>query len=112
MFIIELIAPYISTTDNIGEGEYWRLYDSKNKGAGLLIKKKCKNTQIMKTYNVVFHDDQDSNDKGFKYSKEDAIGYVDSYNGTNESYFEDYKGGTVQVVCNETEEVVHETEIL
>lgn len=23
-------------------------------------------------------------------------------------YFEDYKGGTVQIVCNETEEVVYE----
>ena len=65
----------------------------------------------MKTYNVVFHDDQDSNDKGFNLSKEDAIAYVDSNNGTNESYFDDYKGGIVQVVCNETDEVVYETEI-
>jgi len=65
----------------------------------------------MKTYDVVFHDDQDSNNKGFEYSKEDAIAYVNSNNGTNESYFEDYKGGIVQVVCNENEEVVYEIEV-
>ena len=65
----------------------------------------------MRTYNVVFHNDQDSNDKGFSLSKEDAIAYVDLNNGTNESYFKDYKGGVVQVVCNENEEVVYETEV-
>ena len=60
------------------------------------------------TYDVVFNDDYDSNNKGFKYSLEDARGYIDSYNGTNESYFEDYKGGTVSIVCNETEETIYE----
>ncbi len=65
----------------------------------------------MKTYNVIFNDDHTTNDKGFNLSKEDAIAYVDSNNGTNESYFDDYKGGIVQVVCNETDEVVYETEI-
>ena len=65
----------------------------------------------MRTYDVVFNDDQDSNNKGFEYSKEDAIGYIESNNGTNESYFDDYKGGTVQVVCNEDGEVVYEAEV-
>ena len=37
IFIVEVIAPYISTKDNIGNNKYWRLYDSKN-GAGLLIR--------------------------------------------------------------------------
>lgn len=60
------------------------------------------------TYDVVFNDDYDSNNKGFKYSLEDARGYIDSYNGTSESYFEDYKGGTVSIVCNETEETIYE----
>ena len=63
------------------------------------------------TYDVYFNDENDSNNKGFKCSLEDAKGYIDSYNGTNESYFEDYKGGTVSIVCNETEETVFETEI-
>lgn len=65
----------------------------------------------MKTYDVVFNDERDSNNKGFKYSKEDAIEYVKSNNGTNKSYFEDYKGGNVQVVCNETQKVVYETKV-
>ena len=63
------------------------------------------------TYDVYFNDDNDSNNKGFKYSLEDARGYIDSYNGTNESYFEDYKGGVVSIVCNETEEEVYSTEV-
>jgi len=65
----------------------------------------------MKTYNVHFNDDQDSNNKGFKYTLEEAKDYIQSYNGTNESYFEDYKYGTVSVVCNETGETVYEEEV-
>lgn len=65
----------------------------------------------MKTYNVLFHDSENSNDKGFALSLEDARAYVATYNGTNESYFADYKGGIVQIVDNETGEVVHEEEI-
>lgn len=63
------------------------------------------------TYDVVFNDETDSNNKGFQYSLEDAKGYIDSYNGTNESYFEDYKGGIASVVCNETGETVYEVQI-
>lgn len=60
------------------------------------------------TYDVVFNNDADSNSKGFKSSAEDCHKYIILYNGTNESYFADYKGGIVQVVCNETGEVVYE----
>lgn len=63
------------------------------------------------TYDVVFNDDTDSNSKGFNTSFEYCKNYIEMNNGTNESYFEDYKGGYVQIVCNETEEVVFETEI-
>ena len=62
---------------------------------------------MKKTYNVVFNDDTNSNDKGFhilQYCKD----YIKENNGTNESYFEDYKGGTVSIVCNETDETVFE----
>ena len=65
----------------------------------------------MKTYDVHFNDDQDSNNKGFEYTLEEAKDYIQAYNGTNESYFEDYKGGTVSVVCNETGETVYEEEV-
>ena len=33
------------------------------------------------------------------------------YNGTDESYFGDYKGGVVQIYHNETDEVVYEEAI-
>ena len=65
----------------------------------------------MKTYDVTFNDSENSNSKGFSISKEEAIQYVKQHNGTNESYFQDYKGGIVQVVCNETAEVVFESEV-
>lgn len=63
------------------------------------------------TYDVYFNDEIDSNNKGFEYSLVDAKGYIDSYNGTNESYFEDYKGGIVSIVCNKTGETVYEVDI-
>lgn len=58
----------------------------------------------MKTYDVHFDDSNDSNSKGFKLSIEECKDYINSNNGTNYSYFEDYKGGIVSIVCNETGE--------
>ena len=66
---------------------------------------------IEESYDVVFNDDENSNSKGFELSKEDAISYVKSNNGTSESYFADYKGGLVQVVSNTNQEVVFEEEV-
>jgi hypothetical protein len=63
------------------------------------------------TYDVVFNDDTDSNSKGFAESYEYCFSYIMHNNGTNESYFSDYKGGIVSIVCNETEETVYEEEI-
>lgn len=63
------------------------------------------------TYDVVFNSESDSNSKGFKEELEYCKKYIKWYNGTNESYFNDYKGGIVSVVCNETGETVFETEI-
>ena len=66
------------------------------------------------TYDVVFNNDCNTNNKGF--SSEGATyeycrGYIESYNGTDESYFADYKGGVVSIVCNETGETVYEEEV-
>jgi len=63
------------------------------------------------TFDILFNDNNNSNNKGFAISLEDAKDYINRYNGTNESYFEDYKGGIVSIICNETEEVVFETEV-
>jgi hypothetical protein len=65
-----------------------------------------------KTYNVVFNDQTNSNDLGFTISLSDAKNYIQTYNGTNKSYFEGYKGGIVSIVCNETDEIVFETEVV
>lgn len=59
-----------------------------------------------KTYNVCFDSETKSNDKGWKESYQYCKDYIDSNNGTNNSYFADYKGGIVSIYCNETEEVV------
>ena len=65
----------------------------------------------MKTYNVHFNDETDSNDKGMAVSLQEAKDYIEAWNGSNSSYFEDYKGGTVSVVCNETGESVYEESV-
>lgn len=64
-----------------------------------------------KTYDVVFNDDTNSNAKSFRETAEYCKYYIERSNGSKASYFEDYKGGTVSVVCNETQEVVFETEV-
>lgn len=60
------------------------------------------------TYDVHFNDCENSNSKGFTDSYENCLFYIKQNNGTNNSYFEDYKGGTVSIVCNETDETVYE----
>lgn len=63
------------------------------------------------TYDVVFNDDTDSNAKGWSESYDYCLSYIKMYNGTNESYFEDYKGGVVSIYCNNTQETVYEEEV-
>lgn len=60
-----------------------------------------------KNFDVVFNDDCDSNRKGFNESYEYCLDYIKTYNGSSESYFADYKGGTVSIVNNETDEYVY-----
>lgn len=65
----------------------------------------------MKTYDVHFNDDSNSNSKGFAIDLDSAIAYIQANNGSNFSYFADYKGGTVSVVCNQTGETVYEEQV-
>lgn len=60
------------------------------------------------TYDVVFNDSENSNSKGFAVDLYSAIAYIQANNGSNFSYFADYKGGTVSVVCHQTGETVYE----
>ena len=64
-----------------------------------------------RTYDIHFNDDCDSNSKGMKASVDYCKEYIRQNNGTSESYFADYKGGTVSIVCNETGETVYEEEV-
>lgn len=66
----------------------------------------------MKTYDIFFHDNENSNNLGFHMSLQEAKDYIEMHNGTNHSYFEDYKGGIVQIVCNETEEEVETYDVV
>ena len=62
-------------------------------------------------FDVFFDDDNNSNNKGFEYSLEDCQNYIKWNNGTNESYFKDYKGGIVSIVNKKTGEMIFETEV-
>lgn len=66
---------------------------------------------MRKTYDIHFNDDANSNKKNFKLTFKECERYIRRYNGTNNSYFSDYKGGTVSIVCNETGEEVYSEEI-
>ena len=66
----------------------------------------------METYDVHFNDNNDSNSKGFDITLEEAKAYITSNNGTNNSYFAEYKGGTVSVVCNQNSKTVYEEEVI
>lgn len=68
-------------------------------------------TTSNKTYDVVFNDATFSNNKGFNESIEYCKDYIKTHNGSNFSYFADYKGGSVSIVCNETEKVVYEEKV-
>lgn len=63
------------------------------------------------TYDVVFNNECDSNSKGMKATIEYCREYIRQNNGTNESYFADYKGGMVSIVRNETGETIYEEEV-
>lgn len=63
------------------------------------------------TYDIYFNDDCDSNNKGMSESLEYCKEYIRENNGTDHSYFADYKGGMVSIVCNETGETVYEEEV-
>lgn len=59
------------------------------------------------TYDIIFNDDTDSNNVGGNYTLQEARNYIEMNNGTEWGYFKDYKGGTVSIHCNETDEEVY-----
>jgi hypothetical protein len=69
-------------------------------------------TEEILTYDVVFNSDDSSNNMGFALSLDEAKNWISNNNASNNSYFADYKGGTVSVICNENELTVFETAVL
>jgi len=67
--------------------------------------------EATKTYDVHFDDETASNSKGLALTFEECLNYIEVWRGTKESYFADYKGGMVSIVCNETGETVYMEEI-
>lgn len=61
----------------------------------------------MKTFDIQFNDNENSNNMGFNESLDYCKDYIARYNGTNHSHFADYKGGTVSIVDNERGETAH-----
>ncbi len=75
-------------------------YINKNKqgGANLVYEKRELKIQI----------DDDNSMKEIIGNLDSNLNYIRENNGTNNSYFRDYKGGTVSIVCNQTGETVYE----
>lgn len=67
---------------------------------------------MSKTYDVVFNKGNRSNALGWEGSRENCKLYIRFFNGLNREYFPAYKGGTVSIVCNETDEVIYEEKVV
>ena len=55
------------------------------------------------TFDIQFNDSENTSCKGWSESYQNCLDYIKTWNGTPASYFEDYVGGTVSIVCNETD---------
>lgn len=62
------------------------------------------------TYDVVFDTATRSDNEGYHLDRQAALDYVEMNNGWSQAdgYFKSYKGGTVRVICNETEDTIFE----
>lgn len=60
-----------------------------------------------RTYDVEFNNDTDSNSKGIHGTYEECMGWIEFNRGDESTYFGDYKGGIVSIVCEQTGEHVY-----
>jgi GH25 family lysozyme M1 (1,4-beta-N-acetylmuramidase) len=68
----------------------------------------AENAYFPYTYNVYFNDSENANDIGGKNTLEYCYSVIDL---KRSQYFDDYKNGTVSIVCNETEKTIFEKSI-
>ena len=106
--------------DTYNEGECLESFDTEDdardfvntENAGYGYAKLYYKEEVVLTFDLQFNDNQNSNCKGFSESNKYCMEFIKKNNGTNESYFKDYKGGTVSIVCNETKEVMYNTVVI
>lgn len=113
LFIENVEKGKFSNSENVGiqfsdinsqiKAEYFDMEDYSKIGEEII--------EVELTFDVHFNDSENSNNKGFSKTEQECKDYIQVHNGTNYSYFEDYKGGIVSVVCNETGETVYEEEV-
>lgn len=65
----------------------------------------------MKTYDVVFNDSNYSNSKGIHGTIEECMNWIENNRSDKSTYFGDYAGGTVSIICEQSGETVYEEEI-
>jgi hypothetical protein len=105
---------------NIDESSYYMLYNDAvknlqiiNEERKLLDAPQAYISEINNdlTFDIIFDDDNSSDDLGFYNDFNYCFDYINKYNGTNHSYFADYKKGSVSIYCNELAIIVYTTEI-
>lgn len=60
-------------------------------------------------YNVHFNDDYSSDSYGVLFTLQEAKSFIRRNNGSDYSYFADYKGGVVSIYDTITGETIYET---
>lgn len=63
------------------------------------------------TYNVEFNDYNDSNSVNIHGTIDECMSYIHCNKNDESTYFGDYKGGTVSIVCEQTGEEVYSEDI-
>lgn len=92
--------------------QYWEIEKQKIGSIKTNNNIKTTNSKIENvTYDVLFNDEYNSNNKGFKESLIFCKKYIKMYNGTKESYFNDYKKAFVSIINNKTGNIVFTTKI-
>jgi hypothetical protein len=65
----------------------------------------------MRTYDVIFNDDCDSNSKGIHGTIDECMDWIRFNRNDTSTYFGDYKGGTVSITCDQTGEEIYQENI-
>lgn len=106
---LEIVEAAIETNgwEDLTGSEYDVCSDGKNK---IILDEDTGMAKVIDllTYDVVFNDDSNSNAKGIHGAEDECMGWIESNRHDSSTYFGDYKGGIVSIVCDQTGDVVYE----